>query len=579
MRPATTAKTTKCFGWRGGDGTSRFPTPTSSYHTYVTWRMGKIKVTLIVLVLLLAVVVSFNIFTLIVWHHRQQLHTTTHENDNENDISDAIRHLPSLSTTPPQPPPPPSSSTCAILLFGLPRAFKQYVLPSFIENVVKPNLRYQCDYYMHYYADKVEGRSRSGHGGQINPDDVWLLPQAIHDVVRNTTDTSSSGTLPIVSLVNDTNTTFWETRHDELMKFRNTKILDDDGNLTYKYFPWKEPTYVWPDTLDNMVRQWHSIERVWDHMMSVVEQRKNKKPKMVGYDRVAMMRNDVVYIAPIDIYKIPPTASSRPTPASATSSTKDESIRRAAFGGEGKGSGGRGFVVQSKKAIDPVVSTSTSTSTPILYDYDNQYVVIPNWAKYPINDRYISGPFNAVRIWATQRFLLIDEYAGGGGGGGVSNGSGSSGAVASSSEFNVRFPPPEVGRVMHSESFVNATILNIIRNQFQYYIAEDNWVCFLRVRADGAIWIDDCHGSMVGFGGDEESVSDVGTSPGFPGDVREYVQPFLPPGASCRKRRLRDKVRIVMELVCKPTGGRGPAVVSAAGQTRRKGFTKRNVAS
>mmetsp|Transcript_44527 Transcript_44527/g.107857 ORF Transcript_44527/g.107857 Transcript_44527/m.107857 type:complete len:548 (+) Transcript_44527:174-1817(+) len=547
MRPATTAKTTKCFGWRGGDRKRRLPSLTSSYHTNTTWRKGKTKVVLIVLILLLAVVVSFNIFTLIVWHHRQQLHTTTNENDNDNEISGAIRHSPSLSTSPPPPSSSSSSSTCAILLFGLPRAFKQYVLPSFIENVVKPNLRYQCDYYMHYYADKVEGRSRSGHGGQINPDDVWLLPQAIHDVVRNTTDASSSGPLPIVSLVNDTNTTFWEIRHNELMKFRNTKILDDDGNLTYKYFPWKEPTYVWPDTLDNMVRQWHSIERVWDHMMSVVEQRKNKKPKMVGYDRVAMMRNDVVYIAPIDIYKIPPAASSRPASAFERKLTKDELIRRAAFGGEVNG-GGRGVVPQNKKTIDPAVSMQKST--PILYDYDNQYVVIPNWAKYPINDRYICGPFDAVKIWATERFRLIDEYAAGSGSG-----------------------------VMHSESFLNATVMNIIRNQLQYYIAEDNWVCFLRVRADGAIWIDDCHGSMVGFGGDEESGGDVAAAPGFPGDVMEYVQPFLPPGTSCRKRRLRDKVRIVKELVCKPTGGRGPAVIAAVGQSRRKGFTKRNVAS
>ena len=208
--------------------------------------------------------------------------------------------------------------------------------------------------------------------------------------------------------------------------------------------------------------------------------------------------------------------------------------------------------------------------------------MIPNWAKYPINDRYISGPFDAVKIWATQRFQLIDEYADAAAtGGGVSSGGDSSSDVASSPEFNVKIPPPEVGRVMHSESFLNATVMNIIRNQLQYYIAEDNWVCFLRVRADGAIWIDDCHGSMVGFGGEEESGSDgsAAAAPGFPGDVMEYVQPFLPPGTSCRKRRFPDKVRIVMELVCKPTGSGGPAVIAASGQTRRKGFTKRRVAS
>ena len=526
MRPSTTAKEIKCFGRCGEDRITKFPPQPSLYSANATWRKGKTKVIFVILALILSGTISINVFTLIVWHHRQQPHIATNENDSDNEISGPIRHLPSILTFPSTPPPPPPSSTCAILLFGLPRAFKQYVLPSFIENVVKPNLRYKCDYYMHYYADKVEGRSRSGYGGQINPDDVWKLPQAIHDVVKNSTGTTTSGSLPIVSLVNDTNATFWERRHNELMKFRNAKILNDDGNWTYKYFPWKEPTYVWPDTLDNMVRQWHSIERVWDHMISVVEQRrKKKKPRVVGYDRVAMMRNDVIYIAPIDIYKIPPTAA-RQSPVSTKKLTEDEFIRRAAFGDKGNGNGGN--VVENKKTIDPVVPMPLQTS--MLYDYDNQYVVIPNWAKYPINDRYISGPFSAVEVWAAHRFQLIDEYAAAAAGGDRS------GAATSSSEFNVTFPPPDVGRVMHSESFLNATVMNIIRNRLQYYIVEDNWVCFLRVRADGAIWIDDCHGSMVGFGGDEESRDHGTTAAGFPGDVMEYVQPFLPPGSSCRKR-------------------------------------------
>lgn len=502
-----------------------------------------------------AVVVSINIFTLIIWHHR---HNDQSPYDTGADHSSRAGRSPTTITAgfPTATVAPPTSS-CAILLFGLPRAFKQYVLPSFLENVVKPNLKYQCDYFMHFYNDKIEGRSRSGYGGTIHPDDVWLLPQAIHDTTNNRTAESSPASekhLPIVSIVNDTNATFWETRYDELMKFRNTK--NQDGNFTY--FPWKEPTYVWPTTLDNMVRQWHSIQRVWDHMMWSLTAN-NKET----YKRVAIMRNDVVYISPIDIYKIPHTVSAAKT---AVLTIKDESIRLGAFCGKG---------VAKSTAKDSAPSTdSVSIPTPRC-DYDNRYVIIPNWAKYPINDRYISGPFNAVSIWAKQRFRLIDEYAT------------TADATTTlskptrsrqspSSSFGVDFSPPEPGRVMHSETFLNATVFTIIRQKLQYQILEDNWICFLRVRADGAIWIDDCHGSMVGFGGNSGGDGTEPISPpGFPGDVMEYVKPFLPPATTCRKRRLRDKIRVVFELFCKPTGGSS----TPARQIRPRMFPKRKATS
>ena len=90
---------------------------------------------------------------------------------------------------------------------------------------------------------------------------------------------------------------------------------------------------------------------------------------------------------------------------------------------------------------------------------------------------------------------------------------------------------------MHSETFLNATVLTKIRRSCQVY--EDPWICFLRVRADGAIWIEDCNAEKSGFGG------------GYPGnDIMDRLQPFLPSNTTCRKRRLRDKVRRVQELIC-----------------------------
>jgi hypothetical protein len=117
---------------------------------------------------------------------------------------------------------------------------------------------------------------------------------------------------------------------------------------------------------------------------------------------------------------------------------------------------------------------------------------------------------DAVKIWATERFTKIDEYA------------------------TMEALP---GTAMHSETFLNATVLTKIRRSCQVY--EDPWICFLRVRADGAIWIEDCNAEKSGFGG------------GYLGnDIMGRLQPFLPANTTCRQRRLRDKVRRVQELIC-----------------------------
>jgi quinol monooxygenase YgiN len=337
--------------------------------------------------------------------------------------------------------------SCAILLFGLPRAFEQYVLPSFVQNVVQVNARYGCDYFVHYYhQDRETSNGRSGRGGQINPDSINnLLPSSIHQVMQQQQQQKQNDTATTVSIIYDTNETFWNVRETQIMKYRNTR--NEDGTLTY--FPYTEPTYVYPGTIDNIVKQWHSIDAVWNHM-------KNEKAKKT-YKRIAMMRNDVIYVTPIDIYQTPLSKED-------TNNHKTDDIVR-----------------------------------------------IPNFAKYPINDRLIIGPYNAVETWATQRFTRIDQYA-----------------------TNEALP----GTAMHSETFLNATILASIRQTYQVY--EDPWICFLRVRADGAIWIEDCDAEKSGFGG------------GYPGDdILDRLQPFLPTNTTCRERRLPDKVRRVKELICK----------------------------
>jgi hypothetical protein len=70
-------------------------------------------------------------------------------------------------------------------------------------------------------------------------------------------------------------------------------------------------------------------------------------------ERVAMMRSDVVYLTPIDIFKSAP----------------DGNVR-----------------------------------------YLQQQVLVLGFALRPINDRMFYGPYEATEIWATGRFPRLDEY-------------------------------------------------------------------------------------------------------------------------------------------------------------------------
>jgi hypothetical protein len=358
----------------------------------------------------------------------------------------------------------PPYGSCAILLFGLPRAFRQYVLPSLVKNVVRPNLPYGCDYFVHYYhIEKEVSNGRSGRGGAIYPDDINLLRQAVAEAYQNRTEnaelsSSPIGPVPRVFIDFDTNESFWEKRQSQLMKYRNAR--NTNGTLTY--FPYTEPTYVYPDTIDNIVKQWHSIDAVWNLM------EQEQKTKSQGYQQVATMRSDVIYITPVDIYATPNDAT--------------------------------------------------------VGDSGSKMVIIPNFAKFPINDRMIIGPYDAVKLWATERFHRIDHYA-----------------------TKVAAP----GTAMHSETFLNDTILTSIRSDLHLQIYEDPWLCFLRVRADGAIWIEDCDAAKSGYGG------------GFPGRVMSHLKPFLNQNATCRHRWLRDPVRRIKELICKNDRISTDAVVAA----------------
>jgi hypothetical protein len=122
------------------------------------------------------------------------------------------------------------------------------------------------------------------------------------------------------------------------------------------------------------------------------------------YTRVAMFRSDVVFVTPIDIFR--------------------------------------------KKNHD--------------IDYENRHAVIPYFGKFPVNDRMIHGPYEAVKMWATERLPRVHEHV----------------------------QKPNVGG-LHSERYLKRTIFPLIR-ELGFEIQEDRGICFFRCRADGPIHFTDC---------------------------------------------------------------------------------------
>jgi hypothetical protein len=147
--------------------------------------------------------------------------------------------------------------------------------------------------------------------------------------------------------------------------------------------------------------QWRSIESAWNLMEETM------KSTGKDYKRVAFMRSDVLYATPIDIFE-------------------------ADF---------------------------------LLSDKNNELAIIPGFAKHPVNDRMIYGPINAVRIWATERFHLLEEY--------------------------VKYHA-EDGYGMHPERFLNHSIFPRISSETGVEVFENVDICFYRVRAGDSLVISDC---------------------------------------------------------------------------------------
>jgi len=148
---------------------------------------------------------------------------------------------------------------------------------------------------------------------------------------------------------------------------------------------------------------WHSQESVWNLMERNAAQK--------HYARVAMLRSDVVYMTPLDIYEM---------------------------GNQSK-----------------------------TWDYKNSIAVVPRFARYPVNDRMIYGPYDAVKIWAAGRFSRLNRHA----------------VYLQNNSL--------LGEGIHSERFLKFTIFPAIRKA-GVRLQEKEGLCFLRVRSDHSIRFSDC---------------------------------------------------------------------------------------
>jgi hypothetical protein len=291
-------------------------------------------------------------------------------------------------------------SWCALLFFGLPRAYKEMVLPSIVQNILIPNARHECDIYVHYYHQRAETAGRYNPGGAIDPDDIFLLKQAAIDVAKHH---GYGGRLPHVAFVNDTELSFGKKRGTSLDKYQNT--TDKKGRPLY--FPWKDKGWQ-TSSLTNMVKGWHSIDSVFQLMETTSAQQLHN----FSYSRVGIFRSDVMFLTPIDIAAL----------------DRDR------------------------------------------MDVHNQHVVLAPFGKHPVNDRMIYGPLLGVKVWATQRFELIEK------------------------RVQLHKDP---GYEMHSERFLNASLLPAIQ-KLGVSINTNPDICFLRTRADKSVLLRDCSGTVSG---------------------------------------------------------------------------------
>ncbi len=185
---------------------------------------------------------------------------------------------------------------CALVFYGLPRSFRDVVLPSVVRNVLLPNAKYDCHLMVHYHALTHEPGGRSGSGGSLQPEDVFLLEQAARLVGRLVREdrlaAERSHYEPTIRFGNFTEDQFF---HDCAEFLNRSHHVKDDSGQHLLYFPWNVNSFVFPQTSDNIIRMMYGTRAAWQLLQQT------QRELRVIYTRIAMLRDDVFFVTPLDI--------------------------------------------------------------------------------------------------------------------------------------------------------------------------------------------------------------------------------------------------------------------------------------
>jgi len=157
---------------------------------------------------------------------------------------------------------------CALLFFGLPKHFKDIVLPSIRKHIISINPT--CDIFVHLYNISSTTNPRNKENStKLYPDEVYLMSEATKIVSENMDEFSQ--------------------QHDVFF-YR-------------KYFPPRQ-SWSFPISIDNMIKQWHSIAQVWKQMVlheTYMTRKENTDNSVFQYRNVGIFRSDVLYTNDINI--------------------------------------------------------------------------------------------------------------------------------------------------------------------------------------------------------------------------------------------------------------------------------------
>ncbi|KAL7563242.1 hypothetical protein ACA910_015734 [Epithemia clementina (nom. ined.)] len=367
------------------------------------------------------------------YHHHHH-----HQHKNETTNTTSTRPKGPNERQPPQPQlQPQPQQRCALILYGLPRAFRHRVLPSLIRHVLIPNARYNCHVFAYYHALTREGSGRSGSGGALQPHDLQqLLPLAVQAVqdeyygtLHKVLEQQQQRRSTVVRIESYTNEQFLQERgaflnktHTTLDGVEDDNNNDDNNNIinsnnnkhnqlrTNKYNnnkytksrhhqsppPHRRPLYIpWragfdQDTSDNIVRMWHGIQGAWNLMQQYQQQQdqQQQQQQSVSYHRVAFLRADVFYMTPVDIWQKPSVSY----PARLYHAPPLDWFKWP----------------KTRPYQDQNANHNNKYNHNKQYDVHNRIAVIPAFS--PVNDRGMYGPYQALQLWATQRFAWIEEH-------------------------------------------------------------------------------------------------------------------------------------------------------------------------